>query len=68
MNRNLNTALRIAIVMTGKSQGRIGKLARLTAPQISQIVQGRVGATPDQRRRLAKVLGKTEAELFGGAL
>jgi len=54
--------------MTGKSQGRIGKLARLTAPQISQIVQGRVGATPDQRRRLAKVLGKTEAELFGGAL
>jgi transcriptional regulator with XRE-family HTH domain len=64
MKRVLNVPLKTAIFQTGKLQRRIATLARMNEYQLSHIVRGRREATPEQRARLAQVLGRPEHELF----
>lgn len=61
----LNVALKLAIFESRKKQKRIAKLARIPDTQLSHIVRGRRPASAEQRQRLATVLGKPEAVLFG---
>ena len=61
-----NTALKLAIFESRKKQKRIAHLARIQETQLSHIVRGRRAATPKEQKRLAAVLGKSEAALFGG--
>ena len=59
-----NIALKLAIFESRKKQKRIAQLARIPETQLSHIVRGRRPPTPRERRRLAAVLGKPEADLF----
>jgi transcriptional regulator with XRE-family HTH domain len=60
----LNVRLKLAMFESRKKQKRIAKLARIAETQLSHIVRGRRTATPEERKRLAEVLGKPERELF----
>jgi transcriptional regulator with XRE-family HTH domain len=68
MNSHINAALKLAIIMSGRTQGRVAKLAKMSPVRLSRIVQGREPAKPEQMTRLAAVLERAEHELFGGAL
>jgi len=63
----MNIALKTAIVQSGKKQKRIAALARIKEARLSKIVHGELSASNVVRRRLARVLGKSEAELFAEA-
>ncbi len=67
-NPILNLPLKTAIVATGKKQRRIATLAHISESHLSFIVRGRRAPTAAQRERLAKVLSRTEQELFAKAL
>lgn len=60
----LNTALKIAILTSGKPQNRIARDARINETTLSHIVRGRRDASPKERERLARVLGRQESDLF----
>lgn len=64
---SLNIPLKQALVATGKKQKRIAKLVRISETELSKIVRGHRSASEDERKRLVRVLGKTEEELFGVA-
>jgi len=57
--------LKMAVVRLGVPQYVVAKRAGLSETRLSRIVQGRLQPTPDERRRLARVLGASENELFG---
>lgn len=59
-----NIALKHAIFASGREQRRIAKLARVSAEKLSHAIYGRRVLDADERRRLAKVLQKSEDELF----
>lgn len=61
---HLNLALKTAILASGKLQKRIARAARIDETSLSHIVRGRRPATEIERKRLARVLEKTEADLF----
>ena len=63
----LNVRLKLAMFESRKKQKRIAKLARIAETQLSHIVRGRREATPQERARLAAVLGKPESDLFIGS-
>lgn len=63
-----NTALRVAIVESTKTQRTIARRVRMDETRLSKIVRGHESATPRERKALARVLHRTEAELFGDAL
>lgn len=48
----------------GLSQVELSRLARVAAPNLSAIERGRLLPWPKVKRRLAKALRCTEAELF----
>lgn len=48
----------------GLSQVELSRLARVAAPNLSAIERGRLASWPKIRRRLAKALRCSEAELF----
>lgn len=50
----------------GLSQVELARRTRMASPALSAIERGRLLAWPKVRRRLAKVLKTTEAELFPG--
>lgn len=60
----LNVALKTAMFATGKKQQRIARLARISEQKLSHALHGRRTLDADERRRLARVLGKPESELF----
>lgn len=64
----LNLPLRLAIIMSGKRQRRIARLARMHESALSLIINGHRIPTDAERARLAKTLGKPESELFGEAI
>ncbi len=59
-----NVALKNAIFATGKHQKRIARLANVPAEKLSHAIHGRRELDDDERKRLSRVLGKPEAELF----
>lgn len=50
----------------GLSQVELSRLARVAAPNLSAIERGRLLPWPKIKKRLAKALKCTEAELFPG--
>jgi transcriptional regulator with XRE-family HTH domain len=60
-----NVALKVAIVATGKKQLDIARAARIPETRLSHIVRNRITPTANERKRLAAVLQRSEAELFG---
>jgi len=62
--RVLNVALKTAVFATGKRQQRIAKLAGIDPQTLSRAIHGRRDLASDARARLARVLGKSEDELF----
>lgn len=59
-----NVALKTAIFASGREQQRIAQLARIAPEKLSHVIHGRRALSDDERKRLARVLGKTEDELF----
>jgi hypothetical protein len=61
----INLPLKVAILATGKKQRRVAKLARIAESRLSCIVhRASHPPTPVERRKLARVLGRNEAQLF----
>jgi transcriptional regulator with XRE-family HTH domain len=60
----LNVALKMAVLESGKEQGEIAALARIHFTRLSQIVRGRVNPTESEQLRLAGVLQKSVDQLF----
>jgi len=61
----LNVALKTALFATGKRQERIAKAARIAPQKLSHVLRGRRELDEGERKRLARVLGRSEDELFG---
>lgn len=62
--RTPNVALKTALFATGKQQQRIARLARIPPQKLSHVIHGNRELDADERGRLARVLGKSEDELF----
>ncbi len=60
----MNVALAKAIIDTGKKKKTVARLARMSPGMLSKILHGNRPASEDQRERLARVLGQSEAALF----
>ena len=60
----LNVALRVAIAATGGTQKTVARRAGINYWRLSRIVQNDVTPTPQERKRLARILGKPVQELF----
>jgi plasmid maintenance system antidote protein VapI len=56
--------LKIAILETGRSQRRVAIDTRIAEVRLSKIVRGLQSATPGERARLAKYLGRQIVDLF----
>lgn len=63
-----NLALKVAIVQSGKKQRAIARSTRIPETRLSHIVRGRLEPTEKERAVIARVLDRTEAELFGEAV
>ncbi len=59
-----NKALRHAIVDSEKRQGAIARSARIHHTRLSRIVRGHLEANEKERKALARVLGRSQDELF----
>lgn len=64
MNRQLNIALKTAIVQSGRKQQRVADLAHIDRTKLSHIVAGRRMASDHERQALARVLGRPASVLF----
>lgn len=60
----LNSALKLAIWNSGRTQLSIAQEAGLHESRLSQIVRGHRPATTDEQEALARVLGLPRHELF----
>lgn len=60
----LNLPLKIALLETGKKQGRIARLLKISDTTLSRIVRGRREPTDEQRKALAEFLGRDASEIF----
>jgi transcriptional regulator with XRE-family HTH domain len=59
-----NRTLKVAIIEAGKTQREVAARAGLRELRVSEIVTGRVIASPDERRALAKALRCAQSALF----
>lgn len=59
-----NTALKVAIVQSQLPQHEVARRARIRETRLSHIVRGRVEPTEEERERLAKLLRRSQDELF----
>lgn len=59
-----NTALEIACVLDGRRRYLIAALSDLAPQVFSAFVTGRLQPNDDQKKRVAKVLGRPVTELF----
>ena len=55
---------RLALLQSGQHQYQVAQAAGLSETTLSRIASGRREASPDERQRLARVLGRGERELF----
>lgn len=60
----MNVTLKVAIITAGKTQREVAEKSGLRELRVSEIVTGRVIATPDEKRALAKALRSTQSALF----
>lgn len=60
----MNVALKVAIIEAGKTQREVAERAGLRELRVSEIVTGRVIATADEKRALAKALRRPQSALF----
>lgn len=60
----MNVALKLAIVISGRTQRETAMAAGLGEIRLSQLVTGRKTATKAERQALAAVLGCPQRELF----
>lgn len=63
-NVNLNLPLKIAIVSSLKRQGDIATASFMGETRLSKIVTGREDPTDDEKKAIAKALGKRVHDLF----
>jgi len=63
-----NLALKIAIIESGRSQVDIAKEVGLHDTKLSFIVNGHREASPAERKALARVLKRKQADLFPEAI
>lgn len=59
-----NMGLKLAILASGQTQRVIAKRAAIDETKLSRLVRGTVRPFPDEREALARVLNRSEAELF----
>jgi hypothetical protein len=59
-----NLPLKVAIAASGRKQKDVARRARIDQWRLSRIVQRDIAPRPEERARLAKVLGCPEADLF----
>lgn len=59
-----NIALKQAIFNCGQTQRRVGAAAGIRENRFSSIVNGWATPRPQERKNIAQVLGRSEAELF----
>jgi transcriptional regulator with XRE-family HTH domain len=65
----INLPLKVAILATGKKQRRVASLARISESRLSCIVHCTSHPPTDvERRKLARVLGRDETQLFEEAV
>ena len=57
-------ALKVAIIQSGREHRRIAALAKMGAVKLSHIISGRRMPSPDERAKLAGVLGCPISTLF----
>lgn len=62
--RRINVALKVAIVESGQKAQAIAFKARITPDRLSKIANRRVTASDEERKALAKALGRSVNELF----
>jgi len=60
----LNTALKLAILTSGKTQTTIAREIDITESRLSRIVHGHEEATDDEKKLIAKAVRRPKAELF----
>jgi transcriptional regulator with XRE-family HTH domain len=61
----INLLLKVAILATGKKQRQVAKRARIAESRLSCIVRrSSHPPTAVERRKLARVLGRDESQLF----
>jgi hypothetical protein len=60
----INLPLKVAITASGRKQKDVAKRARINQWRLSRIVTRDVDARPEEQARLARVLGRSIAELF----
>lgn len=56
--------IRLAVLRSGRRQYQIARAAGFTETTFSRIISGRRDASPQERKRIAKALGRREDELF----
>jgi transcriptional regulator with XRE-family HTH domain len=61
-----NKLLKSAIYAAGMNQKELSLRAHLSEIDISRIIHGRRPASEGEKRRLCRLLKRTNAELFGG--
>jgi transcriptional regulator with XRE-family HTH domain len=59
-----NTALQIALVLSGLTQRKVARRARVDESRLSGIARGRLLPTATEQRRIARVLNMPVEELF----
>jgi plasmid maintenance system antidote protein VapI len=59
-----NTALKIAFIETGKTQVEVAGQMGIQAVKLSNIVNGHLEATPEEKRALARILRRPVHQIF----
>lgn len=62
-----NLTLKVAILESGRTQRATAKLLRMDETRLCKIIAGHGTPTKSERRRLAKITGKSEDVLFAVA-
>ena len=60
----MNDKLKLHMAQTGRRQDQIAREVGLTETELSRIVRCRRSPTPEERHRIATVLGVAEPEIF----
>lgn len=59
-----NRALKHAIVDSGRTQRAIARTARIDETRLSRITTGQIQPIASERKRLARILQRSQADLF----
>jgi transcriptional regulator with XRE-family HTH domain len=64
LSATYNVALKTAIVAARLTQRAVARRARIGETRFTRIVSGEYEPTEKERARLAKILGRSESDLF----